>query len=69
MNQDMVIDTSELNDQDLITILDKRRQAQIETITRDLGMWLDEHHATLQAVCGFLPDGRHVTEIRIVLKS
>lgn len=58
-----------LDDQQLATLVQQRRQAQVEAIKRELAEWLESHNVILQAMCGFSPDGRHMTEIQVVLKN
>jgi hypothetical protein len=58
-----------MDDKTLAALMEQRKRAQIEDITRDLVTWLNEHNVTLQSLCGFSPDGRHVSQIQVVLKA
>lgn len=50
-------------------IVKRRRQIQVDATTQELAAWLDSHNVTLKAICGFGEDGRHVTQIQVVLKQ
>ena len=59
---------TDIGEEGLAALIEKRRQVQIEVVTRELMTLLENHNATLQTVCGFSADGRHVSEIRVVLR-